>query len=140
MWMRSEKKANLFRIWRFTAGPAKNAAVARGLSRICALAAGGRIIVPSVKNRYNVNMTRIIVFIIGTVAGVALIWKTEWFIQNIGKSAWAEDKMGMAGGSRTLYKLIGLLVIFFCWIYAFGMLEGCLAGTLGQVMPGLKKQ
>lgn len=108
--------------------------------KICASGDGERIIAPGVKNRYTIDMvTRIIVFIIGTAAGVALIWKTEWFVQNFGKSAWAEDKLGLAGGSRTLYKLIGLIVIFFCWIYAFGMLEGCLSGTLGQVIPGLKK-
>jgi len=89
---------------------------------------------------YNINMiARIIVFIIGTLGGVSLIWKTEWYIQNFGKSAWAEDKLSMAGGTRMLAKIIGILVIFFSWIYAFGMLEGCLSGTIGQVLPGLKK-
>ena len=84
-------------------------------------------------------MVRIIVFIIGTAAGVSLVWKTQWYVENFGKSVWAEDKLSMAGGSRMLYKIIGILIIFFCWIYAFGMLQGCLEGTIGQVMPGLKK-
>ena len=82
---------------------------------------------------------RIIVFIIGTLAGITLIWKTEWYVQNFGKNAWAEEHLSLAGGSRTLYKIIGLLVIFFCWIYAFGMLEGCLEGTIGKWLPGIKQ-
>jgi hypothetical protein len=84
-------------------------------------------------------IARIIVFIIGTLGGISLVWKTEWYVQNIGKSAWAEEHLALAGGSRTLFKIIGILVIFFSWIYAFGMLEGCLAGTIGKILPGMKK-
>ena len=44
-------------------------------------------------------------------AGFVLVWKTDWFQQNFGSIQWAEAKMGGAGGSRLLYKLIGITVI-----------------------------
>jgi hypothetical protein len=84
-------------------------------------------------------MTRLIVFIIGSLWGFSLIAQTNWYVQNFGKSAWAEDKLSLAGGTRTLLKILGIVVIFFSWIYAFGMLEGCLTQTVGQLLPGLKK-
>jgi hypothetical protein len=51
----------------------------------------------------------------GTLAialGVAMIIKTEFFVQNFGSIAWAEQHLGSDGGSRLLYKLIGIAIIF----------------------------
>lgn len=45
------------------------------------------------------------------VAGVFLIVKTEWFINNFGRIAWFEEKLGSEGGSRFGYKLIGILAV-----------------------------
>lgn len=49
--------------------------------------------------------------IIGT-AGVFMVIKTEWLIDNFGRMAWFEEKLGTEGGSRLGYKLFGLLAIF----------------------------
>ncbi|MBI2444328.1 MAG: hypothetical protein HYV42_03760 [Candidatus Magasanikbacteria bacterium] len=66
-------------------------------------------------------------------AGIGLILKTEWIIENFGGSAWAEDKFGTAGGSRTLFKLIGLALIFIGFLLITGLFEGFLDNTVGRI-------
>jgi len=54
-------------------------------------------------------------FILGLLimtAGVFLVIKTEWFMNNFGRIAWFEDKLGSEGGSRLGYKLVGIIIIF----------------------------
>lgn len=63
-------------------------------------------------------------------AGVVLIMKTEWFVQNFGANAWAEAKLGTSGGSRLLYKFIGLVFIFFGMLIATSMIGGFLNATI----------
>ena len=41
-----------------------------------------------------------------------MVIKTEWLVQNFGRIAWFEEKLGTEGGSRLGYKLVGLLFIF----------------------------
>lgn len=79
-------------------------------------------------------------FILGPLAialGIILIIKTEWFIENFGTSAWAEEKMGSNGGTRLLYKLIGLGIIFFAMLAITGLLEGAVLGTFGKLFGGI---
>lgn len=75
-------------------------------------------------------------YIIGTImiaVGVVLILKTEWFVQNFGASAWAEEKLGSSGGTRLLYKLIGIAFIFFGALAVTNLLNNFLLGTVGKV-------
>lgn len=75
-------------------------------------------------------------YIIGLLAiafGAVLIIKTEWFIENFGTSAWAEQHMGTSGGTRLLYKLIGLAIIFFAMLGVTGLLGGFIMGTIGRL-------
>ncbi len=69
--------------------------------------------------------------LVGT--GVLLILKTEWFVQNFGTNAWAEANLGTSGGSRLLYKLIGLALIFFGFLLVTNMIQGFLMATLGRI-------
>jgi hypothetical protein len=48
--------------------------------------------------------------------GFVLVWKSEWFHVNFGAIQWAEEKMGSSGGSRLMYKLIGLVVLFISFL------------------------
>ncbi|MFH2018380.1 MAG: hypothetical protein ABII98_00115, partial [bacterium] len=63
----------------------------------------------------------------------ALIIKSEWFLQNFGSIAWAEENLGTSGGSRLLYKLVGLVFIFIGFILATGMWESFLMATVGKI-------
>ncbi|MBU1612882.1 hypothetical protein KKC87_00405, partial [Patescibacteria group bacterium] len=67
------------------------------------------------------------------ILGAALIIKSEWFLQNFGSIAWAEENLGTSGGSRLLYKLVGLVFIFIGFILATGMWESFLMATVGKI-------
>ncbi len=76
-------------------------------------------------------------FIIAAV-GFVLVWKSEWFNQNFGSISWAEEKMGSMGGSRLLYKLIGILAIFIGFLAITNLHEQFFVATLGWLF-GVKK-
>ena len=56
--------------------------------------------------------------------GSALVIKTEWFLENVGRMEFFETKLGTAGGSRLGYKLIGLFLMFIGLLWATGMIGG----------------
>lgn len=75
-------------------------------------------------------------YIIGILAialGVVLILKTEWFVENFGSSAWAEEHLGTEGGTRLMYKLIGLAMIALSIMGMTGMLGEIIIGTFGSL-------
>ena len=43
--------------------------------------------------------------------GAMMVIKTEWLLQNFGRIAWFEEKLGTEGGSRLGYKLVGILFV-----------------------------
>ncbi len=57
-------------------------------------------------------MGHIILGIIITVGGAYMVIKTEWLLNNFGRIAWFEEKLGSEGGSRLGYKLLGLIITF----------------------------
>jgi len=67
------------------------------------------------------------------ILGVFLVIKTEWFVVNFGTIAWAEEHLGTSGGSRLMYKLIGLLSIFIGFLLVTNMFQGFLLGTIGKI-------
>ncbi len=79
-------------------------------------------------------MWHYIIGIIAALAGVGIVLKTEWLIQNIGSSAWAEAKMGTSGGSRMFYKLIGIGLIFIGFMLITNLFQGFLEGTIGKLL------
>ncbi len=76
---------------------------------------------------------RYIIGIILVLIGVALVLKTEWFIQNFGSNAWAEEHLGTSGGARLMYKVIGIVFIFFGFLAITNMVQGFLLGTIGKI-------
>lgn len=76
-------------------------------------------------------IARIIVFIIGTGLGLAMNLKTESFLRFTGPVSWAEKHLGIEGGTRLFYKLLGLLIIFLSWMYAFNWFNALLEFLLG---------
>jgi hypothetical protein len=78
-------------------------------------------------------MFRIIIGILMVALGTLLIFKAEWFYQNFGSIAWAENNLGTSGGSRLMYKLIGLVFIFVGMMVATNLLTGFLMATIGRL-------
>lgn len=66
------------------------------------------------------------------VVGILMILKTEWFLENFGTIAWAEENLGTSGGSRLMYKFLGLIGIFIGFLLITNMFGGFLMGTIGK--------
>jgi len=76
---------------------------------------------------------RIFIGIIAVAAGMHLVIKTEWYLENFGTIEWAEQKFASSGGSRMFYKLIGIIIIMVGFLAATGMLGGFFMGTVGRL-------
>ncbi|MFA5183923.1 MAG: hypothetical protein WC456_00170 [Patescibacteria group bacterium] len=76
----------------------------------------------------------IVIGILSIAAGAALVIKTEWFINNFGRIAWFEEKMGSDGGSRLGYKLIGVGLLFIGIITLTGSGEAFVRWLLGPLL------
>ena len=73
-----------------------------------------------------------ILSILAIALGVYMVIKTEWFLQNFGRSAWAEDKLG-GGGTRLMYKVLGIIIIFISLSVMTGSMEGMVMAVLGPL-------
>ena len=78
-------------------------------------------------------MIKIIIGLIIVVFGTVMVFKSEWFFQNFGSVAWAEENLGTSGGSRLFYKLLGLALIFVGMLVATNLMTGFLMATLGKL-------
>lgn len=65
-----------------------------------------------------------IVGIILLIIGFSFIVRTEWLVNNIGRIAFFEQKLGTSGGTRLGYKLMGILIIFIGFLCVTGMFDG----------------
>ncbi len=74
-----------------------------------------------------------IIALLAIAVGAILIIKTEWFIQNFGTNSWAEEHMGTSGGSRMLYKLVGLAIIIISLLGVSGLLGNMILGFFGKL-------
>jgi hypothetical protein len=63
-----------------------------------------------------------------------MVMKTEWILQNVGSNAWAEANLGTNGGSRLLYKLIGMALIFIGFVVVTNMYEGFMMAIFGKLI------
>ncbi len=70
--------------------------------------------------------------------GILIVIKTEWLIENFGTNAWAETNLGTSGGSRMLYKLIGLALIFIGFMMITGLFGPFLLATVGKLFTSSK--
>ena len=71
------------------------------------------------------------IFILAVVIGCFLVIKTEWFIQNFCTSSWAEQHLGTSGGTRLMYKLIGIGIILIAFLWLTGGLGSIILSIFG---------
>lgn len=76
---------------------------------------------------------RIIIGIILVIAGFFLNWKTAPIVGFTGLSDWAEQHLGTEGGTRLMYKLIGIALIFFGMLAITNLHKGFLEATVGTL-------
>ncbi len=61
------------------------------------------------------------------VIGYMFVWKSEWLMQNFGRIGFAEKHLGTSGGSRLMYKLIGIIIIIVGFLKATDLSESLLS-------------
>ena len=79
---------------------------------------------------------RFILGIIGIAIGFILVWKADWIVNNFGRVNWAEQHLGVEGGTRLLWKLIGLFIITIALLYMFGFIEGVIGAIFSPLFRG----
>ena len=68
--------------------------------------------------------------------GFVIMWKSDWIMNNFGRIAWAEAKLGMEGGTRLFWKLIGLIIILGSFLYMSGGLGSILKMIFSNTIEG----
>lgn len=66
--------------------------------------------------------------------GFLMTWKSEWIVNNFGRINWAEEHLGMDGGTRLFWKLLGIIVIIGAFMYMFDLWGGILRGIFGSTI------
>jgi hypothetical protein len=75
-------------------------------------------------------------FILGIIIaaiGFLITWKSEWLLNNFGRISFAEKHLHSEGGSRLMYKLIGILVIIIGLLYATDLTDNLIAIVVNTV-------
>ncbi len=78
---------------------------------------------------------RIVVFILTTAGGLALMRYAEPIVRNTGHMDWAERTFG-AGGSYTVWKIAGVFVIIAGFLFAIGRLDLSPGAAIQNLGPG----
>lgn len=79
-------------------------------------------------------------YVIGTICiciGFVIIWKSDWLMNNFGRIAWAEEHLGMDGGTRLFYKLLGIIIIVFAFMFMSGAMQSILGAIFGNTTKTL---
>ncbi len=69
---------------------------------------------------------RIVIGILGIILGIILVLKSEWFFTFFGRIDFADRYLGTEGGTRLMYKIIGILFVFLSLLYMTGGVEAFL--------------
>jgi hypothetical protein len=65
---------------------------------------------------------RIIVFVAALAVGIFFLSYTERIVNFIGHNSWAEKYLG-AGGSYTMWRILGVIVMIMGFLYLIGQLD-----------------
>ncbi|MEW6610373.1 MAG: hypothetical protein AB1352_01945 [Patescibacteria group bacterium] len=82
---------------------------------------------------------RIFLGLLMIVGGALLTLKANWIVANFGYSEFAESKIKMYGGSRLLWKLIGIITIFIGFLVVTNLYGDLIMMFFGSTLGGLKR-
>jgi hypothetical protein len=80
---------------------------------------------------------KIIVGIIGAVAGFFMAWRPLFFVESLGEQAWMQKVFG-AGGGVSGYRVLGVAVIIISFLIMTGLIEGVLLWIFGPLIGGVR--
>lgn len=82
-------------------------------------------------------MWRIIIGMIVVGIGFSVVAKTDFYLEFLGRSEFAEAKLG-PGMTRTFYKLLGVLICFMGILIATNVIQGIILGVFGPLFASVK--
>lgn len=77
---------------------------------------------------------RILIGALLVALGAVLVIRTNFFMDFFGSMDFADKYLG-GGGSRLMYKLIGIAISFIGFMYATNLWTAFLQATLGSLLP-----
>ena len=66
--------------------------------------------------------------------GFLIVAKSEWMLNNFGRIAFFDQKLGMEGGTRLGYKLIGIFIIFIGLLMVTNLIGGFLTWVFSPML------
>lgn len=75
---------------------------------------------------------RIIIGFLVAGIGFLMVYKTNWFYENLGSISWAERNL-MGGGSRLVYKLLGMVTIIVGFLVVTNLHKEVIGGILASI-------
>jgi hypothetical protein len=82
---------------------------------------------------------RILIGFLIIVFGAFMTIKSEGFYRNIGTVPWAEKYLGIEGGSRLFYKLLGVLTSIIGVLIMTDLIKGIILAIFGPFFKGLQQ-
>jgi hypothetical protein len=89
-----------------------------------------------VKHLILKNM-KIFLGLLAIALGIVIVIKKDWFVQNFGSIAWAEEHLGTSGGSRLMWQLIGIAMILISLMVMTGMMQAIALSILAPLFRGV---
>jgi len=81
----------------------------------------------------------IILGLIGMSVGVLMVIYSEKVYNAFGPVPWFEKYLGLEGGSRLGYKLIGLLIFFIFMLVLLNLFQGFMLWVLSPIIRPMQK-
>ncbi len=81
---------------------------------------------------------RIVLGLIITAVGAIVTIKAEWIYQNFGSIPSADKYLGLEGGSRLAYKLIGVLISVIGFLIMTNLIQSVLLLIAKLLVPSIK--
>jgi hypothetical protein len=76
--------------------------------------------------------------LLAIVLGFLLVRYSNALVENLGHSDWAEHYLGTYGGSRLMWKLIGIIIIIGSFLAISGLGQSLILSIFGPTISGLK--
>lgn len=83
-------------------------------------------------------IVRIISGFVFVVLGGSMTIFANKLHEALGPIAWAEEHLGTEGGSRLMYKLIGIGISIIGFLLMTNLLSGIILGIVGFLFPGIE--
>lgn len=81
---------------------------------------------------------RVIAGLIIMAVGFSMVWKAEKYLSAFGRIPFAEEHLGLEGGSRLFYKLLGVALCFIGMFVATNLAQDMVISIFGPLFSSLE--